>query len=108
LPVLLVSGFGAHRVLAREVGLHMLEPPEGAASRITARLVLGLVPLGDVPAVKQHGLVRKALEQAPRASTLVRRYREEPPLVRSADGKWRSGRLDLVLAGDFDLLQPRG
>jgi ATP-dependent Clp protease ATP-binding subunit ClpC len=35
----------------------------------------------------------------------VRRYRRKPsPLVRNADGSWRSGRLDLVLRGDFDLL----
>jgi ATP-dependent Clp protease ATP-binding subunit ClpC len=38
-------------------------------------------------------------------NAVVRRYREEPPLVRDAAGKWRSGRLDLVLGGDFDLLQ---
>jgi ATP-dependent Clp protease ATP-binding subunit ClpC len=45
------------------------------------------------------------LEQAPRENTVARRYREQPPLVRSGNGKWRSGRLDLVLGGDFDLLQ---
>jgi hypothetical protein len=36
---------------------------------------------------------------------VVRRYRGEPePLVRSADGSWRSGQFDAVLRGDFDLL----
>jgi ATP-dependent Clp protease ATP-binding subunit ClpC len=35
---------------------------------------------------------------------VVRRYREQPPLVRDAGGKWRTGRLDLVLGGEFDLL----
>jgi hypothetical protein len=35
----------------------------------------------------------------------VRRYRGEPaPLVRSGDGSWRTGKLDAVLRGDFDLL----
>ena len=38
-------------------------------------------------------------------TTVVRRYREEPPLVRDGGGKWRTGRLDLVLGGEFDLLQ---
>ena len=28
----------------------------------------------------------------------------EAPLVRSGDGRWRSGRLDAMLRGDFDLL----
>jgi ATP-dependent Clp protease ATP-binding subunit ClpC len=35
----------------------------------------------------------------------VRRYRDEPsPLVRDFTGGWRTGRLDLVLAGDFDVI----
>jgi ATP-dependent Clp protease ATP-binding subunit ClpC len=46
-----------------------------------------------------------AFDRAPRANAVVRRYRGEPsPLVRSGDGNWRSGRLDAVLRGDFDLL----
>jgi ATP-dependent Clp protease ATP-binding subunit ClpC len=35
----------------------------------------------------------------------VRRYRERPsPLVRDSRLGWRSGRLDFVLDGNFDLL----
>jgi hypothetical protein len=35
----------------------------------------------------------------------VRRYREQPsPLVRDSARGWRSGRLDRVLDGDFDLI----
>jgi ATP-dependent Clp protease ATP-binding subunit ClpC len=35
----------------------------------------------------------------------VRRYREDPsPMVRDAVRGWRTGRLDLVLGGDFDLI----
>ena len=38
--------------------------------------------------------------------TIVRRYRERPtPLVRDAVRGWRTGRLDLVLAGGFDLIE---
>jgi ATP-dependent Clp protease ATP-binding subunit ClpC len=66
---------------------------------------LAVVPLGDVPAAKEQKLVAEALDEAPRQNTVVRRYREEPPLVRDAAGKWRTGRLDLVLGGEFDLLQ---
>jgi hypothetical protein len=49
--------------------------------------------------------VIEAVDEAPRPNNVVRSYREEPPLVRDAAGQWRSGRLDLVLGGAFDLLQ---
>jgi ATP-dependent Clp protease ATP-binding subunit ClpC len=62
------------------------------------------VPLGEIFAAKVRMLIVKAVEDAPRSNTVVRRYREQPPLVRDAGGKWRTGRIDLVLGGDFDLL----
>ena len=38
--------------------------------------------------------------------TIVRRYRERPtPLVRDSVRGWRTGRLDFVLAGGFDLIE---
>ena len=47
----------------------------------------------------------RGLRQRPAPSAVVRRYRGEPsPLVRSGDGSWRTGRLDAVLRGDFDLI----
>jgi ATP-dependent Clp protease ATP-binding subunit ClpC len=104
-PINLISGFGAHRILAPEVGLHVLEPSDSAPGRVTARVRLAVVPLGDVPAVKERKLIAAALDHAPRPNAVVRRYREQPPLVRDAAGKWRTGRLDLVLGGEFDLLQ---
>ena len=39
-PILLISGFGAHRVLAPEAGLHVFEPFEGSGNRVTARVRL--------------------------------------------------------------------
>ena len=106
-PVLVVSGFGAHRTLAAEAGLHVLEPTERPDARVTARVRLAAVPLGDIPAVRERARIGQALDQAPRPNTVVRRYREQPPLVRDAAGGWRTGRLDVVLGGDFDLLQAR-
>ena len=107
LPMLLISGFGAHRVLQRECGLHVLELADGHS---------GAEP-GDGPRpARRHAAGRRAARQAcerssqgvrprRRSSTVVRRYRGEPsPLVRDADGGWRSGRLDAVLRGDFDLI----
>jgi ATP-dependent Clp protease ATP-binding subunit ClpC len=106
-PVLLITGFGAHRVLKRECGLHVLELTDShnGANRATARVRLAITPLGDVPAAKLPSALVKAFGEAPPLSAVVRRYRREPsPLVRSGDGSWRSGRLDAVLRGDFDLL----
>jgi ATP-dependent Clp protease ATP-binding subunit ClpC len=106
-PALLISGFGAHRLLKRECGLHVLELADGhsGANRATARVRIALTPLGDVPAAKLPGALAKAFGETPPQSTVVRRYRGGPaPLVRNGDGSWRSGRLDAVLRGDFDLL----
>jgi ATP-dependent Clp protease ATP-binding subunit ClpC len=45
-----------------------------------------------------------AADAAPPQS-IVRRYREEPsPLVRDSARGWRTGRLERVLDGDFDLI----
>jgi ATP-dependent Clp protease ATP-binding subunit ClpC len=104
-PTIVISGFGAYRTLAPEAGLHVFEQSEGPVGRVTARVRLAPVPLGDVPASKERALILKALTAAPKTNAVVRRYREEPPLVRDAAGSWRTGRLDLVLGGDFDLLQ---
>jgi ATP-dependent Clp protease ATP-binding subunit ClpC len=106
LPILLVSGFGAERVLKRECGLHVLElSGSNGSSRASARVRLAAAPLGDVPAARLPRMLREALDKAQRPSALVRRYRGEPsPLVRSADGSWRTGKLDAVLRGDFDLM----
>ncbi len=85
----------------------MLELADGhsGASRATARVRLAVTPLGDVPDAKLASALSKAFGEAPLPSAVVRRYRGEPaPLVRSGDGSWRSGRLDAVLRGDFDLL----
>jgi ATP-dependent Clp protease ATP-binding subunit ClpC len=103
-PIMTVCGFGAYRILGSEAGLHVFESSE-AGDRVTARVRLAVLPLGDVPPDKDRRLIAAAFERAPRTAAVVRRYREEPPLVRDAAGKWRTGRLDLVLGGEFDLLQ---
>ncbi len=104
-PILLVSGFGSHRVLAAEAGLHLFEPTEGAPGRVAARVRVAVVPLGDFRPATARQAIFTALQEAQRPNTVVRRYRGQPPLVRDAGGKWRTGRLDLVLGGAFDLLQ---
>jgi ATP-dependent Clp protease ATP-binding subunit ClpC len=107
LPWLVISGFGAHRLLVQEVGLHVheLSDEEQGASRASARVRLGIAPLGDVPADKLRARLAEALQRGPQPHTVVRRYRREPaPLVRNMNGSWRTGKLDAVLRGDFDLI----
>jgi ATP-dependent Clp protease ATP-binding subunit ClpC len=103
-PIVLISGFGACRALSPEAGLHIFEPSEAANGRATARVRFAPVPLGDIPAAKESALISNALEGALKINTIVRRYRENPPLVRDAAAGWRTGRLELVLGGDFDLI----
>ena len=109
LPLLVISGFGAHRQLAREAGLHVLEGDDGRGrSRATARVRLAVAPLGDLPADKLRLALIDALRQGAPPHAVVRRYRSDPsPLVRNMNGSWRSGRLDAVLGGDFDLIAAR-
>jgi ATP-dependent Clp protease ATP-binding subunit ClpC len=111
--LLSVSGYGAYPILSGEDGLHVLERPvtKGRASsfdRIKVRV--RVVPQPDEPAGITHAT---PLEQARSALAaggagqlvVVRRYRSEPsPLVRDSSGGWRTGHLDRVLAGDFDLI----
>jgi ATP-dependent Clp protease ATP-binding subunit ClpC len=107
LPWLLVTGFGAHRLLSREVGLHVLEntDTEGRASRAAGRVRLAVPPLGDLaPDALREALV-EGLVRGPQPHAVVRRYRREPsPLVRDMSCGWRTGKLDAVLRGDFDLI----
>jgi ATP-dependent Clp protease ATP-binding subunit ClpC len=103
----LVAGFGAHRILSREAGLHVLEQSEngGSPSRIAVRVLVSASPPGELSRTKRREALFKLFKTTPRTSTVVRRYRREPsPLVRSADGSWRSGKLDAILAGDFDIV----
>jgi ATP-dependent Clp protease ATP-binding subunit ClpC len=92
----------------QDVGLHILELSESlnGGSRIAARVRVSPTPLEDQPKHLLRQGLADAFKTAPRTSNVVRRYRRDPaPLVRSGDGSWRSGKLDAVLAGDFDLLR---
>jgi hypothetical protein len=101
-PALLVAGFGAHRVLAREVGLHNLEKSEaaGMSGRLTAQVLIATLPLGNVSTAE----LAASFSKVKRACNIVRRYRRGPtPLVRKGDGTMRSGKVEDVLRGNFDL-----
>jgi ATP-dependent Clp protease ATP-binding subunit ClpC len=106
LPLMLISGFGAHRCLAQEAGLHVLEADDGRdRQRATARVRVAAAPLQELPADKLRATLIDTLERSLNPHAVIRRYRSDPaPLVRNMDRSWRTGRLDAVLGGDFDLI----
>ena len=85
LPWLLISGFGAHRLLSQEIGLHVLEladeerpRPGGRAGAARRR------PAGRIPPDKLRAALADALARGPQPHAVVRRYRSLPsPLVRN-------------------------
>lgn len=107
LPRLIVSGFGAARTLANEKGLHVFErdDSDGGPERAAARVSMVPAPLAEVPPHRVRAAMEAALATAERSATVVRRYRGGPsPLVRDLVTGWRSGRLDTILAGNFDII----
>jgi ATP-dependent Clp protease ATP-binding subunit ClpC len=104
----IVSGFGAARILTGEAGLHVLEY-EGEREellRAVARVRVAPTPadLPDASAEKPATLMAE-LNRAPASAAVVRRYRlDSSPLIRDGVRGWRTGRQDLVLDGNFDLL----
>jgi ATP-dependent Clp protease ATP-binding subunit ClpC len=101
-----ISGIGAYQILSSEAGLHVFESPhgEGAFDRIAVQVAVATRPAAppDTDVLEQ---ARRALAELPAASTIVRRYRTKPsPLVRDSVRHWRTGRLDRVLAGEFDVI----
>ena len=106
-----VMGFGAYSLLAPERGLHVWEQP-GEKPRQFDRVSVHVrvAPQADGPPPPNPKALLKQARQALRPTdeadiTIVRRYREQPsPLVRDAVRGWRTGRLDLLLAGNFDAL----
>ncbi|MGO4684974.1 AAA family ATPase [Hyphomicrobium sp. 2TAF46] len=102
---LIVGGFGAYRALAREAGLHILEKSEVGGSRVTAQVLIAKLPLGDASKAEIRQTLAGAFgAKAKRGTNIVRRYRKgATPLVRNGDGSVRSGRVEDVLRGNFDL-----
>ncbi len=96
---LAISGFGAHDLLQPEHGLHVFEhgqEHDDAPRRST--LAVRIAP--DLP-----GRTRIDPLRTDDDLRICRRYRAEPsPLVRDSVRVWRTGRLDRVLGGEFDVI----
>jgi hypothetical protein len=107
--VFAVSGLGAATILAPEAGIHVLELPGDDEQRTVDRVAVG-VELAPWRPTRGHGdeppeaAAREALAEVSVATQVVRRYRYDPsPLVRDSVRRFRTGRLDRVLGGDFDV-----
>jgi len=106
-PTLLqVTGFGACRTLVAEAGLHIFEEiGEKEGQRTVARVRAAPGPVAEPRPSNAHREFTAMLRESGDPNAIIRRYRENPaPLVRDVKTGWRSGRLDAVLAGDFDLI----
>jgi ATP-dependent Clp protease ATP-binding subunit ClpC len=106
-----VSGYAAYTILRQEAGLHIFETPQDEKSSFR-RVLAGVrvvaqpeEPAGHGPTALREQAERTLAAETPAPATVVRRYREEPsPLVRDSARGWRTGRLERVLDGDFDLI----
>ncbi len=101
-----VAGFGSFAILTREAGLHVFESPKedgGGFERVRVRVSVAPQTVApSAPKSEQLEAARQALGAG--ASKVVRRYRELPsPLVRDSVAGWRTGRVDRILGGDFDV-----
>jgi ATP-dependent Clp protease ATP-binding subunit ClpC len=102
--VFVVAGLGAYTILKHEAGLHVLELPLDNRKFARVPVMVNIAPFQQVDGISAHDQARRALADAGSSRTVVRRYRTGPsPLVRDSRG-WRSGHLDAVLAGDFDVM----
>lgn len=105
------SGLGSYAILKDEEGIHTLEVPK--KGKTFQRHLVRVRVAGQPVVPKKNGLplIDQALacfqQDAMHEGTLVRNYRQEPsPLVRDMVGNWRTGRIERVWAGDFDLFGP--
>nr|WP_254696128.1 PCRF domain-containing protein [Lysobacter enzymogenes] len=99
---LAVSGFGAFELLQHEAGLHVYEDK---ADDQTQRLSVLVQVAPDLPGRARQAQGAPASAGGESERRIARRYRQSPaPLVRDGVRGWRSGRLDRVLAGEFDAI----
>jgi ATP-dependent Clp protease ATP-binding subunit ClpC len=109
--VLAVSGLGCGEILERESGVHILEQvdDESNGGKVVERehVRVEVAPREPGPSIGEGELARQArmrLDRTGPIAAIVRRYRTgRSPLVRDSGRGYRTGHLDRVLAGDFDL-----
>lgn len=106
-----ISGYGAFSLLLPEAGFHVFEAPRKEGNFLRYKARVQVTPTPDEPAGDSAAslikLARQSFERIGDAKlVIVRRYREAPsPLVRDGVKQWRTGRIDRVFGGDFDLIR---
>ncbi len=106
--ILAVSGYAAFALLEPEDGVHVWQEPaetkRAPARRCAVRV--RVVPQPETPVDDPLAHARREFGRPEGASpAIVRRYQEIPtPLVRDLRRGWRTGLLERVLAGNFDLI----
>jgi ATP-dependent Clp protease ATP-binding subunit ClpC len=101
-----VSGLAAWSLLRDEDGLHVWEEPDlsGNQARLQARVRVEPQPVAVNGGDSQAAALDALRGPSPASLRIVRVYRAQPaPLVRDRLRGWRSGRLERVLGGHFDL-----
>ena len=103
-----VNGFGSYAILSREAGLHVMESPidESRFERVRVRVVVAPQPESPIPRREDQMKHARELLNASenQALEIVRRYRELPsPLVRDNISGWRTGRINAIWSGNFDV-----
>jgi len=104
----IVEGFAALKILESENGLHVAE--EGGLGETGGVQIAVAGPPPGPQSLMPGGSAASAAAALGKAASkeVVRRYQELPtPLVRDRRRDFRTGRLDLVLAGHFDLMDGR-
>ena len=105
----LITGFGANQILQHETGIHVWNTPAAKAGdtdriRIRVNCISCENPATELAdQSKQFQALRK--EQSQAITAIARSYREAPKkLVKDHIAGWRSGRLQVIMNGMFDLM----
>jgi ATP-dependent Clp protease ATP-binding subunit ClpC len=107
--VMVIEGFAAYQVLEKEKGIHVWEETQqkNKLERINVRV--DVRPFPEQIAAKEtlEDIVKKIFDSpAANLTKITRKYRHKPsPLISDNVSHWRSGRLDKILGGDFDLIE---
>ena len=107
--LLKITGFGSFGLVEQESGLHVFEVPAGDSQFDRIRVRVQVAPLPQQPEEFTSDGGQRATEIVDGFKSgkvvIVRRYREAPsPLARDSIRGWRTGRLEFLLEGNFDIL----
>lgn len=107
--ILAVSGFAAYAILESEAGLHVMESQDKDKKLLRHNVRVSVAPQPPTPEHDGAAMLFEAKtlfkDETEKTRKIVRRYQTQPtPLVRDNVRKWRTGRLDRVLDGNFDVM----